>query len=365
VVARTPTRTGPRNGRLSAELLAELRKEIIDGRFGPGQYLPTVRELSATHGLARKTVNGVLKKLQAEGLVSSEPRKGYRVLARAADPDLGCPLAYVADLTGSPDAWMPLHQELLSAFQGAAATHGWTLMGLGSGGRDRKTVMRQLLDARACGLAIDAVDADIVKAISEAGLPAVAVDTWNDDFPIDAVVQDSHRGGVLAANYLAEQGHQKIAWFGPTTWSAHSRARLAGTLVGLLENDLEINTRLICSATRDNSAAEARALLSGSDRPAAIVSLFLENALQLIKSGRELGLTVGQDFELVGWCTEAQYQRDWLPAFAGAAVSPAIVWSPKQMACLAVDRLEARRKNPHQMPVKISVPVQLRQGGNS
>jgi DNA-binding LacI/PurR family transcriptional regulator len=365
MVATTPTSSKPRNGRVSSELFAELRKQILDGRFAPGQYLPTVRELSESHALARKTANGVLKKLEAEGLVTAEPRKGYRVLARAADPDLGCPLAYVADLTESPDQWRPLHQELLSAFQGAAAARGWTTMGLGSGGRDHKAVMRQLLDARACGLAIDAVDADIVKAIREAGLPAVAVDTWNDDFAIDAVVQDSHRGGVLAANYLAVKGHGRIAWFGPTRWSAHSRARLAGTLVGLLDNGLEIRPELIFHASRDDSGSEARALLSGSDRPAAIVSLYLENALQLIKTGRELGLTVGHDFQLVGWCTEAQYQRDWVPAFAGEQVAPAVVWSPKQMAELAIDRLDIRRQNPHLAPVKISVPVELRQGSNS
>ncbi len=360
MVATTPTYARPGNGRVSAELFAELRKEIVAGRFAPGQYLPTVRELSGSHGLARKTVNGVLKKLEAEGLVAAEPRKGYRVLARAADPDQGCPLAYMADLTGSPDQWRPLHQELLSAFQGAAGGRGWSLLGIGSAGRDKRAVMQQLLDARACGLAIDAVNIDVMKAIREAGLPAVAVDAWEEDFPIDSVVQDSHRGGVLAATHLAERGHERIAWFGPTKWSAHSRARLAGTLVGLLESDREIRPELIFPATRDNSGSQARALLSDPDRPTGIVSLYLENALQLAKTARELGLAVGRDFELVGWCTEGQYQRDWLPAFGGGPVPPAVVWSPRRMAELAVDRLDARRRNPHLAPVKISVPVELR-----
>jgi LacI family transcriptional regulator len=360
MVATTPTVREAGSGRASAELLGLLREQILSGRFAPGRYLPTVRELSGDHLLARKTVNGVLKRLEAEGLVAAEPRKGYRVLARAADPDLGCPLAYVADLRGSPDQWRPLHQELLSAFQGAASRRGWSLIGVGSQGRDRATVMRQLVGARACGLAIDSVDEEIMTAMREAGLPAVAVDAWEYDYPIDSVVQDSHRGGVLAAKHLAGKGHPRIGWFGPTGWSAHSRARLAGTLVGLLESGLPLQPGMIFEAERDSCAAEARELLSRRDRPTGIVSLFLETALQLVRTAAELGLAVGEDFDLVGWCTEDQYRRDWLPAFAGRAPAAAVVWSPRQMAELAVDRLHARRKNPHLAPVKICVPVGLR-----
>jgi LacI family transcriptional regulator len=359
VAATTPT-AGRKNGRVSAELYADLRAQIVQGRFAPGQYLPTVRELSAEHLLARKTVNGVLKKLEADGLVAAEPRKGYRVLARASDPDLGCPLAYVADLSGTPDQWRPFHQELLSAFQGAASRRGWSLMGVGSQGRDRAAVMRQLVGARACGLAIDAVDAEIMAAIREAGLPAVAVDAWEHDYPIDSVVQDSHRGGVLAARHLAGRGHGSIAWFGPTDWSAHSRARLAGMLVGSLQSGIDIHPELIRSADRDDCAQEALALLSGSDRPLAIVSLFMETSLQLVHTARELGMRTGEDFDLVGWCTEDQYKRDWMPAFAGGPVAPAVVWSPRKMAELAVDRLAARRRSPNLVPVRISVPVELR-----
>ena len=350
------------SGRVSAELFGELHRKIVSGKLAPGQYLPTVRELSTSHELARKTVNAVLKKLEAAGLVTAEARKGYRVLARAADPDLGCPLAYVADLRETPEQWRPFHQELLSAFQGAAARRGWTLLGVGSQGRDREAVMRQLLAARACGLIVDAVDAEIVKAIGEAGLPAVAVDAWEHDLAIDSVVQDSHQGGVRAAGFLAEKGHQRIGWFGPTAWSAHSRARLGGMLAGLLEAGRQIDPALICAAPRDDSARQARELLSRPDRPAGIVSLYLETAMQLIRTARELGLRVGRDLDLVGWCTEEQYTRDWLPLFGNESPAPCVVWSPRLMAELAVDRLEARRRNPRLAPVRISVPVELREG---
>ncbi|HOX07462.1 MAG TPA: GntR family transcriptional regulator [Planctomycetota bacterium] len=359
-MATTQTANGKAAGRTSSGLLADIRSRIRAGKFAPGEYLPTVRELERAHEISRKTVNAVLKNLEAEGLVAAEPRRGYRVLARAADPDQGCPLAYVADLRESPEQWRPFHQELLSAFQGAAARRSWTLLGVGSQGRDHETVMHQLTAARTCGLIIDSVDEEIMGAIRSAGLPAVAVDAWEHNLPIDVVAQDSYQGGVVAAAHLAAKGHQRIAWFGPTAWSTHSRARLAGTLAGLLEHGRGIDTGLIVSAPRDDSARQARELLSRADRPTGIVSLYLENAAQLVRTARELGLRLGRDLDLVGWCTEEQYTRDWLPLFGGEPPAPCAVWSPRLMAELAVDRLEARRKNPHLAPVRISVPVELR-----
>jgi DNA-binding LacI/PurR family transcriptional regulator len=351
------------SGRLPAEIGGRIRESIDSGRFPAGKLLPGLRFLSRKHKVALVTMQRAMTQLAAEGLVVAEPRRGYRVRSRAADPDQGCPLAYVADLRESPEQWKPLHQELLSAFQGAAARRGWTLLGVGSQGRDRETVMHQLVAVRASGMIIDAVDADIVRAIGEAGLPAVAVDAWEHDLPIDSVVQDSHQGGERAAAHLAGRGHGRIAWFGPTAWSAHSRARLGGMLAGLLGSGRRLDPGLILDAPRDDSAWQARELLSPADRPTGIVSLYLETAMQLVRTARELGLRVGKDFDLVGWCTEEQYGRDWLPLFQNEPPAPCVVWSPRLMAELAVDRLQARRRSPELAPVHISVPVELRLAG--
>ena len=90
-------------GRVSSELVKQLREQITTGEFVPGQYLPTVREFSETKGVARKTVHRVFQKLESEGFIVSEPRKGYRVQSRTLNPDQGCPLAYLADLRVTPD----------------------------------------------------------------------------------------------------------------------------------------------------------------------------------------------------------------------------------------------------------------------
>lgn len=53
-----------------------LRIEIETGRFGPGDKLPTARELMAQHGVATHTVTSALKVLQDEGLTYSVHGRG-------------------------------------------------------------------------------------------------------------------------------------------------------------------------------------------------------------------------------------------------------------------------------------------------
>jgi DNA-binding LacI/PurR family transcriptional regulator len=351
----------PQSGRVSAEFLTLIRRKIAHGKYAPGQYLPSLRELSESAGIARKTVNNALKQLETDGYIAAEPRKGYRVLARASDPDLGCPLAYVADLRASPDQWKPLHQELLSSLQGAAAQRNWTLIGVGSQGRNAQSVLQHLASSRVSGLIVDAVDSDTMNAIRQAGMPAVAVDAWDNDAPIDLVVQDSYQGGLLAAEYLQLRGHRNVAWLGPTKWSTHSLARVAGTVAGFLKHGRLLGAEDIVECPRDQAEAAARALLARTNRPTGVVALYREVATTLVKVAREMGLKPGVDLEVVGWCTDTEYQRDWLPLFQNEPPQPAVVWRPSLMAQLAVDRLEVRRRTPNMPPIRISVPVELRE----
>ena len=48
-------------------MAASLRQGIVSGRFRPGEFLPSVRKLTAERGLAHKTVYRALRKLAAEG----------------------------------------------------------------------------------------------------------------------------------------------------------------------------------------------------------------------------------------------------------------------------------------------------------
>ena len=62
----------------TAALAADLRGRILDHELPPGSRL-VERELVETYDVARHTVRGALRELQAEGLVRIEPHRGASV----------------------------------------------------------------------------------------------------------------------------------------------------------------------------------------------------------------------------------------------------------------------------------------------
>lgn len=64
-----------------AEEIAEaLRGQILSGKYGPGERLPSERELSARTGANRGSVREALKKLEQLGMIAIRPGGGARVV---------------------------------------------------------------------------------------------------------------------------------------------------------------------------------------------------------------------------------------------------------------------------------------------
>jgi GntR family transcriptional repressor for pyruvate dehydrogenase complex len=69
----------PGSGR--AEAIAEgLRGQILDGKYGPGERLPSERELSMRLGVNRSSVREALKKLEQLGMIAIRRGGGARVV---------------------------------------------------------------------------------------------------------------------------------------------------------------------------------------------------------------------------------------------------------------------------------------------
>ncbi len=82
------------------ELAAELREEILRGRWRAGDRLPSERELAARHGVNRLCAREALQQLERLGLVEIH-RGGPRVgTIHSASPDL---IAHLFDLSSALD----------------------------------------------------------------------------------------------------------------------------------------------------------------------------------------------------------------------------------------------------------------------
>ena len=102
-------------------LAAQLREAIQAGEIPAGESLPAVKFLGRKYGTSPETARRAAKQLQSEGLVSSQPRQGFRVLARVNDPDRGLPIAFVVDDTERPGGWDDFHRHLFAGLQSAAS----------------------------------------------------------------------------------------------------------------------------------------------------------------------------------------------------------------------------------------------------
>jgi LacI family transcriptional regulator len=176
---------------------------------------------------------------------------------------------------------------------------------------------------------------------------------------LDVIVQDDYQAGMLAAEHLISRGHRRIAWIGPTVRTGHSLARLAGASAALWRSGLEMSPDLKVETNDATVVPRTRELLSRPDRPAAVLVLWRDVAVRVAAVARELGLAPGRDFEMVSLCVAEQYQRDYRPAF-GAWVPPAVTWSTRTMADMAISRLAERRSHPEMEVVRILMPVRLR-----
>lgn len=336
-----------------------LRRRIAAGEFAVGQFLPSQRELIKDSGLAQNTVRRALKKLEKSGLVQAEHGKGYRVLSRINDPTFGHPLAFIDSEQKDNADWTGFNRILLDSVHKAAHGRGWSVLAVGAENRSADEVIEQCRGANAWGAVLVTPDAQFVSAANKAGLSVVLMDDWHVDVQVDTVLQDGFRGGFLAARHLLAMGHRKIAWFGSRLDSIHHMFRYGGAQAALQQAGVKPAANWATIAPVDAMAAAMRERLSRSDRPTAVLALWFDLTTIAGEVARELGLVLGRDLDVVGWCSKPRYERDLAAHFADGRLPAMIVWDPEEMAETALTRLVARREHPLLPTLQNEIPVQL------
>lgn len=80
-----------------------IRNEITGGQLGPGERLPSVRELSMRFEIATVTVQSALRVLRDEGYVASRSTRGYFVRDELPTADAVEPSSDFAVIRGQLD----------------------------------------------------------------------------------------------------------------------------------------------------------------------------------------------------------------------------------------------------------------------
>ena len=339
-------------------LAAELKEAVATGRIPVGECLPPAKRLAAEYGVSSETARRAAKRLEREGWVVSLPRHGFRVLARANDPDRGLPVAFVVGSAEKPELWSEFYRLLFAGLQKAAADRGWSILAVGIGQRSGLAVMDQLRACRACGMVVDAEHSELIDLALRAGMPVVMMDAWETSMRVDAVVQDSFQGALVATKSLTDRGHERIGWLGPISGSTQNQERFGGYCAAMAAAGLSLRPEYMRDTLWPDVDAAAHALLSGRNRPTAALGLWQDAAAALVRAARQLELKP-KDVEIVGWTPEEQYEGAYRTLFPGAARPAAMAWSIAELTRLTVAQLARRRADPKVAPTFVKVPTRL------
>jgi DNA-binding LacI/PurR family transcriptional regulator len=149
-----------------------------------------------------------------------------------------------------------------------------------------------------------------------------------------------------------------VAWLGSTSASQTAIERWGGVLAGVRQYGMELPDELVFEQISEASLQNlVSSLLLNENPPTAIVALWGRYAAAVARVARAAGLQPGDDFDLIGW-TNTEFKDEYIHFFHGEPM-PAVAWSIKSMAEIAIARLVERSQNPDMPTVRINIATKI------
>ncbi|RKN39703.1 LacI family DNA-binding transcriptional regulator [Streptomyces hoynatensis] len=272
-----------------------------------------IREVAAVAGVSMSTVSNVLNRPETVApatrhrVVAAMDRVGY-VRNSAARQLRGAPSKVVGCLfLDSANAY---YAALARGVEDRLGEAGCVLVQCSTDVRPEREVrcLRLLEEQNVRGLLVSPVSALLghLVQLSRRGTPVVLLDRPRGGANLCAATVDNVAGGELAARHLVELGHRRLAFVrvGSTVRSIDDR--VAGIKRALRAAGLDPRESLteipVAPAAPDTVAARsAEALLGLAPRPTGVICCNDATALAVLRGARARGLSVPEDFSLVGY----------------------------------------------------------------
>lgn len=272
---------------------------IREGEVGPGEQLPSERDLALRFGVSYMTARRAISEMVEIGLLERRGREGTFVRSYGAAMlatrtlHLMCPDFDTADI-----------KTFLRLGARAAETEGW------------KTHVIRLSESneRAAARALDEGDLALVlaagpelegvlgSALKAAGGRAVLIGNRLDDEGVPSVLADDSQAIRLAVRHLQDAGHSHIALVSDHPGHAVDRVQIgawrAALSPGAPQDLIVVNTPRHESAT-EQAMERVKTYFENGGRATAMVTLADEMALAAMAAVRATGRQVPQDVSLV------------------------------------------------------------------
>jgi DNA-binding LacI/PurR family transcriptional regulator len=302
--------TDPIYKRVSESLL----RDIQNGKYGPGQKLPSETALVQRFGTSRITVGRALRELKQRGLVTGVAGSGNFVKAVAAAE--GHLFGLLIPNLGETEIFEPI-------CQGMAASQSllWGNTAGNQTGLEQQALQlcHQYIARGVSGVFFapleltprkDAVNLEICSLLSAARIPVVLLDRCIMPFPhrskYDLVGIDNRRAGYLAAEHLLDLRCRSVAFLALSGAAPTIEARIAGYREALFTRGMEFAPHRVERLSTVTPASVRQALKS--TRSHAFVCANDRLAGQFMQAVQELGHRVPQEIRVVG-IDDVEYAR--------------------------------------------------------
>lgn len=300
-----------------------IRGQVQSGQLQVGEKLPSLAELAKLFDCSLGLVRQAINTLVAEGLLTSEPRRGIYVAAnRPAVSDIMLVL---------PTAHMENMQRLFEGVRmGLEQSPYRVVLHAANFDYDEQMAMLGDLDLQSvAGVLILppplAKQAKPLMRISQQGMPVVQVARSLINLDMDAVVADGVEMGRIAMEHLLSIGHRRIGYVCNRADHHLNRELLDGFEMALKPHGLTMDDVAIglVSATDLNSRqpwlngqiAAANLLEEHPDRTA-IIGMNPHLTLGVYKAVQQSGKAVGADVSVLGLFADLSYLTALEPAIS-------------------------------------------------
>lgn len=198
-------------------------------------------------------------------------------------------------LSGLVDGAQALDADLVTNV--AASQHGSDIV------LDRAWV-RRLAAKGHSGLIVvtTSVDAALVSACTQYGVPLVAVDAPNlVDASVVSIGSNHWGGGMDATRHLLGLGHRRIGFLGGDATIPGLRERLAGYREALSTAGIDVDPELVSETGMATAAAAVPGMLELEDPPTAFFVTNDGDALAVVRAVHQTGRRVPEDVSVVGY----------------------------------------------------------------
>jgi DNA-binding LacI/PurR family transcriptional regulator len=293
--------------------------------------MTTIREIAQTAGVSIGTVSNYLNdpalvaeetRSRIEGVIKRldyHPKAAARSLKSRLTHRIGLIPIVSPEDNRSEDPGDNAFLELLAGLNTVAAENGFDILisAATNPTQEIKTYERVVGEAQIDGLVVMGIHAQDqrLKFLKEKKFPFVAYGRTDLSMQYPFVDVDGAGGIASAIDYLAEQGHKRIAYITPSSSLMCTRQRWEGFVRGMDQNHLTINNDYIIEGDFGETSGKVSTerLLDLPEPPTAILTSNDVCAFGCIRALQDHGLQAGREVSVIGF-DDISLADHWQPA---------------------------------------------------